>query len=253
LIPTTHPDGRHCRPHLSAFERDRRAILAIAGTYRASFDFLEIAIFKTAKSRDQPYQSWGTERVFVDRDDGKSTSLVHLLEMRLIGQDGTVSEPMVSKHWREDWRYQPTQIVEFKGSGHWQRRAVPRLERTGAWSQTVEQADESPRYASTGHWEHTAREYGVARYERLRDTDFTAAQQYYDKTRQFWNEVSAAWDDVFRNHGGVTLHEMKAADSASATLFDYADQLAHGETPSTPSSAVIRRVLRDSGAPVPRG
>lgn len=97
-------------PGLSRLERDRRAILAMAGTYRVTFDFLEVVSFapenkladKPADKPNAPYQSWGTEKVYVDTDDGKSISLVHILEMRIIQDDGAVSEPMVTKHWRQD-------------------------------------------------------------------------------------------------------------------------------------------------------
>ena len=44
-------------PGLSALERDRRAILAMAGPYRVSFDFLEVLRFDPALKPDAPYQS----------------------------------------------------------------------------------------------------------------------------------------------------------------------------------------------------
>jgi hypothetical protein len=143
-------------PRLPAFERDRRAILAMAGSYRVTFDFLEVASFVPERPRDRPYQSWGTERVYVDRDEGTFISLVHLLEMRIQQQDGSVSEPFVTKHWRQDWRYQPARVLEYQGWERWHRRSLARHERNGQWSQTVEQVDESPRYASLGRWIHTA-------------------------------------------------------------------------------------------------
>lgn len=42
---------------LSKFERDRRAILAMAGPYRTSFDFIETAGFVAGHRPDRPYQS----------------------------------------------------------------------------------------------------------------------------------------------------------------------------------------------------
>ena len=78
-------------------ERDRRAILAMAGEYRVTFDFLEIAPFTAQDEPNAPYQSWGTEKIYVDDDDGKSISLVHILEMRVMQEDGSVSEPMVTQ------------------------------------------------------------------------------------------------------------------------------------------------------------
>src|SRR5262245_54137042 len=44
------------QPGLSAQERDRRAILAMAGGYRVNFDFLEVASFVKEGARAQPYQ-----------------------------------------------------------------------------------------------------------------------------------------------------------------------------------------------------
>jgi len=143
-------------PGLSKPEQDRRAILAMAGTYRVTFDFLEVTSFGVRDEPTAPYQSWGTEKVYVDADDGKSISLVHILEMRVMQQDGSISEPMVTKHWRQDWVYEPTHIVEYKGRDRWERKALAPGETKGAWAQSVYQVDESPRYASIGTWQHSA-------------------------------------------------------------------------------------------------
>lgn len=43
---------------LSNFEKDRRAILAMAGPYRVSFDFLEIVGYTPEHKPTKPYQSW---------------------------------------------------------------------------------------------------------------------------------------------------------------------------------------------------
>ena len=60
---------------LTKLERDRRAILAMQGPYRASFNFLEVAGFKSGFSPDAPYQSWGTEYVYLIVDEGDFLSL----------------------------------------------------------------------------------------------------------------------------------------------------------------------------------
>lgn len=301
-------------PGLTPFERDRRAILAIAGEYRANFDFLEIASYAPGVPRARPYQSWGTERIYVDQDRGTFISLLHILEMRIIQPDGSISPPMVQKHWREDWQYEPKQLIEFKGNGTWQRRTLSASERRGEWSQTVAQVDESPRYASLGRWEHTAdfstwisrdtwrplprresprkdyqvlygtnrvtvvptgwlqeennlkallpphsatlghylsREYGVARYERLKDADFAAATVYFDRTKAFWDHVHEAYLGLFRDRQIVALHAPKDRENGPhAQLFDYADQLAAGKAPPTNESELIQAALRDVGAPV---
>ena len=101
---------------LTTLERDRRAILAMSGTYRVTFDFLETVPFAAGAKPRAPYQSWGTEKVYVDRDEPRFISLVHILEMHILMPDGKVGEPMVTKHWRQDWVYEPKHMVEYKGS-----------------------------------------------------------------------------------------------------------------------------------------
>jgi len=44
----------------------------------------------------------------------------------------------------------------FAGDERFETRAVPTAERRGAWSQTVYQVDDSPRYGSVGRWVHSA-------------------------------------------------------------------------------------------------
>lgn len=299
-------------PGASDLERDRNAIRAMAGTYRVSFDFLEIVPFAAQEKPKAPYQSWGTEKVYVDADDGSTISLVHILEMRIIQQDGSVSEPMVTKHWRQDWVYQPKAIVEYRGREHWQRRKLSAAESKGAWSQTVYQVDESPRYSSVGRWQHSdsfstwlsgdtwrplprrewsvrddyqvlvgtnrhtiafngwvqeennlkavldadgaatayrAREYGVARYERIRDADFAAADAYYTKTQKFWDQVQTEWAAVFEKQGGVVLKGPIDKLGLFRPLFARADEIEEkGDYSPHRDVQLIRNAFKDMGA-----
>lgn len=138
----------------TAFEKDRKAILAMAGDYRASFDFLETVVFEPPFSPSKPYRSWGTERVYVLEDRGDFISLQHVLEMVFVDEDGKRQGPFVQKHWRQDWQYEPEFFHEYVGQRHWTRRDVRPAERGGSWSQSVYQVDDTPRYASVGRWEH---------------------------------------------------------------------------------------------------
>lgn len=299
-------------PGTATFERDRRAILAMAGTYRVTFDFLEVALFD-AQPRKAPYQSWGTEKIYVDGDSGRAISLVHILEMRMVQPDGSIGEPMVTKHWRQDWQYEPEYIVEYQGSERWQRRKVPSSEGRGAWMQAVYQVDESPRYASVGRWQHSAsfsswlsndtwrplprrewsirddyqaligtnrhtvyatgwlqeennlkavltpertlradqpylaREYGVARYERIKKADFDAADKYFAATRQFWDKVRDTWTNAFADQGAITLRGPVDKLGLFAPLFEQADAIESGSA-NTDADTVIRNALRDMGA-----
>lgn len=141
-------------PGLTAFERDRRAILAMAGEYRASFDFLEVAGFTAGHRPTAPYQSWATEKVYVLADEGTFISLQHVLVMRMADETGKAGEPFVTKHWRQDWQYEPATQFTYRGANTWARVDVPEAERAGRWRQSVYQVDDSPRYAGIGRWQH---------------------------------------------------------------------------------------------------
>jgi hypothetical protein len=135
-------------------ERDRRAILAMAGAYRVSFDFLETVGFEAGFEPAKPYRSWGTEYVYVIADEPGFVSLQHVLVMVVEQEDGSLSDPFVTKHWRQDWRYEDRDLHEFVSHGNWQRTTLSEEEAEAQWTQAVFQVDDSPRYESHGEWEH---------------------------------------------------------------------------------------------------
>lgn len=141
-------------PGLEDFERDRRAILALAGDYRVSFEFIESAGFSPGYTPAAPYFSWSTEHVRVLRDEGDFISLQHVLVMYFEDEAGEVRGPVVMKHWRQDWTYQDTDLHVFQGDGTWHRQRHSREEVAGTWTQAVYQVDDSPRYEVIGRWVH---------------------------------------------------------------------------------------------------
>jgi hypothetical protein len=278
---------------VSDFERDRLAILAMAGPYRVTFDFLEVVRYEAALAPDAPYQSWGTEYVFVAEDRGDFIALQHVLVMRIRQKDGSDSEPMVVRHWRQEWRFQADVRLSFDGRNTWTLRDVPPVQRPGAWVQTVYQVDDSPRYAASGRWQHNdsfstwisdetgrplprrefsvrndydmllgtnrhtilstgwvqeennlklvldadrardrlpflGREYGVARYERIRDFDFEPGARYFARTEPFWAEVREAWRERIERMRRVTLKAPPDQGQLFLPFFDYAGKLADG-------------------------
>jgi len=272
---------RLTEPGLTAQERDRRAILAMAGPYRVSFDFLEVVRYDPALKPDAPYQSWGTEYVFVSEDRPDFVALQHILVMRMVG----VNEPMVVRHWRQEWRYQADALLAYEGMNTWARRSLK--DKSGLWTQTVLQVDDSPRYAASGRWQHAggisswisdetwrplprrefsvrkdydvlvgtnrhtitpqgwlqeennlkislnngkhlAREYGVARYERIRDYDFGPGETYFKRTEPFWAEVRAAWRELEQGRGRFSVRAPVDQGQLFIPFFDYAQRLADG-------------------------
>ncbi len=275
---------RLTEPGLAAQERDRRAILAMAGPYRVSFDFLEVVRYDPSLKPDAPYQSWGTEYVFVAENRPDFVALQHILVTRVFEKDKT-PEPMVVRHWWQEWRYEAPTYLAYEGANTWARRPVN--DGKGAWTQSVLQVDDSPRYAARGRWRHEggvstwisdetwrplprrefsvrkdydvlvgtnrhtitptgwvqeennqkmvlksgkllAREYGVARYERIKDYDFGPGQTYYERTEPFWAEVRAAWRELEEKRGRFTMRAPVDQAQLFMPFFDYAQRLADG-------------------------
>lgn len=138
----------------SALERDRAAILALAGDFRTSFHFLETLGLEPDHTPGRPYHSWATEHVRVIEDTGRRISLQHILVMFFAGSDGTASEPSVVKHWRQDWTYEDTDLHTFRGNRTWARERRAPETVSGTWSQAVYHVDDSPRYEAVGRWTH---------------------------------------------------------------------------------------------------
>lgn len=131
-------------------ERDRQAILAMAGDYRVRFNFTETTAYVEGYTPLEPKTSGGYESVRVIEDRGDFISLQHLLVAEHEGQT------FVIKHWRQDWTYQPRNVLVYESRNYWTTAAVSAAERRGAWSQTVWQTDDSPRYGGVGRWSYDA-------------------------------------------------------------------------------------------------
>ena len=130
----------------STFEKDRQAILAMAGTYHVGFEFRE-TVALTPGYKPIPIKTSGGEEVIrVIEDTGRTIKLQHTLVADLNGK------PYITKHWRQDWVYEPKEVMTYLGDGRWEMRPVKAEDRKGAWSQTVWQTDDSPRYGGVGQW-----------------------------------------------------------------------------------------------------
>ena len=137
-------------------EKDRQSILAMAGDYKVRFDMRETAVFTPGYEPLPPKRSGGYESVRVIEDRGDFISLQHLLVVEHEGETSVV------KHWRQDWTWEPSTLVAYESKDRWALKPVSAAEREGAWSQTVWQTDDSPRYGGVGRWTY---EGGVASWE----------------------------------------------------------------------------------------
>lgn len=273
-------------PSLSKLEKDHLAILAMAGAYRASFDFIETAGFALPYTNQRPYQSWGTEYVYVVADKPKFVSLQHVLVMSIQLEDGTASDPYVIKHWRQDWTYEDRNMHTYQGKNTWEKETLSRRDAKGTWTQAVYQVDDSPRYESMGTWVHlpnysswqsgatwrplprrefsvrsdydvlvgknrhtvtplgwiheednlkvkisstgeiasvVAREAGFNRYERIVNFDFSAGDEYWNRTQDFWLDVSEAWKKIYKTNQRFSIENNNQTNSLIGEMFGYAD------------------------------
>jgi Family of unknown function (DUF6607) len=126
------------------FDKDRRAILAMAGNYHVTFSFRETVPFVAGYTLKKPTLTQGDDVVRVIKDDKHMISLQHTL----VSRDGA------TERWRQDWVYEPKEIIAFVGHNTWDRRELSGSERRGKWAQLVYEADDEPRYASIGRWVH---------------------------------------------------------------------------------------------------
>lgn len=172
------------------FERDRQSILAQAGQWRVRFDMRENVSFREGYEPLEEKLSAGDEIVRVVYDDGTRISLQHILVM---GDDA--GNHFVIKHWRQDWVYEPETVLTYEGPNRWTLARVPAEERRGAWSQTVWQTDDSPRYGGVGRWDY---DHGLA--------EWTSAPTWRPLARR-----DAVRDPVYDRYLGTNRHALTPA------------------------------------------
>ena len=132
-----------------SFERDRQAILAMAGHFEVRFRFEETLARQPGYELRERYDEAAREYVVVVEDTGTKIGLQHIL---IVDHDST--DPLIVKHWRQDWTYQDTDWTVYRGGDTWERLVVAPEEVAGTWTQAVFQTGGAPRYESAGRWEH---------------------------------------------------------------------------------------------------
>jgi hypothetical protein len=95
---------------------------------------------------------------------------------------------------------------------------------------------------------YLAREYGLARYEHIKDYDFAPGERYFARTEPFWAEVRAAWRELERRDGRFTLRAPVDQGQLFMPFFEYADKLSGGSASfdRAGARAFVERTLRDS-------
>lgn len=174
------------------FQRDREAILAMAGEYHVTFDFRETVALQEGYefAEDKHTGAWEVVRVIEDRGD-----VIVLQHLLLTSQD---DDAMVIKHWRQDWEYQPSRMMAFRGHDDWDMVEISAAEAAGAWVQSVYQVDDSPRYAGLARWEH---EGEISTWEP--ETSWRPLPRRDDTTRTDYQAIEAVNRHVVTAWGWV--------------------------------------------------
>ena len=74
-------------------------------------------------------------RIIEDKED--FISLQHIMVMFFEQDDGSISDPIVVKHWRQDWHYEDKTINVYIGDNIWKKQTLSDKEIQGKWSQSV--------------------------------------------------------------------------------------------------------------------
>ncbi len=131
-------------------EKDQTAIKDMCGCFEVTFNFAETfsysedSLYKPSKTKVDKALEWAQ----LVEDDNNKISIQHLLQV------GRPDQPMIVKHWRQDWLFQNQDFYMYNGDNNWTFEEKAKDEVKGQWTQKVYQVDDSPRYEGSGSWVH---------------------------------------------------------------------------------------------------
>ena len=130
--------------------QDQESIKEMCGCYEVTFNFTETFNY----SNDSLYRpsetkiDKGLEWAQLVEDDKNKISIQHLLQV------GRPDDPMIIKHWRQDWLFENQDFYMYNSDNNWTFTEKSKDEVKGQWTQKVFQVDDSPRYEGSGSWVH---------------------------------------------------------------------------------------------------
>lgn len=131
-------------------KQDADAIKKMCGCYEVTFNFAETfnyskdSLYKPSKTKVDKGLEWA--QLVTDKKD--KIQIQHLLQV------GNPAEPMIIKHWRQDWLFENTDLYTYNADNEWTFVQKPTNEVKGQWTQKVYQVDDSPRYEGSASWVH---------------------------------------------------------------------------------------------------
>ncbi|NRD20439.1 hypothetical protein HNV08_10310 [Winogradskyella eckloniae] len=130
--------------------QDQEAIKEMCGCYEVTFNFAETfsysedSLYRPSKTKVDKGLEWA--QLVTDADD--KISIQHLLQV------GRPDQPMIIKHWRQDWLFENKDFYMYNGDNEWVFENKSKDEVKGQWTQKVYQVDDSPRYEGSSTWVH---------------------------------------------------------------------------------------------------
>ena len=131
-------------------KQDAEAIKKMCGCNEVTFNFAETfnytndSLYKPSKNKIDKGLEWAG--LVTDKDD--KVSIQHILQV------GNPAEPMVVKHWRQDWLFENTDFYMYNANNQWTFEEKKKKDVKGQWTQKVYQVDDSPRYEGSATWVH---------------------------------------------------------------------------------------------------
>ncbi len=132
-----------CSASFAQEARDVQAIHNICGCFEVDFRYAETFSPDTGYRFHPRYHTYALELAYPEETTGRRVVIQHLL---------LVDDSTVIKHWREDWAYEQRDRWVFRHDAAWSRVTTPVDSVRGAWTQTVWEVDDAPRYQGVSRW-----------------------------------------------------------------------------------------------------
>ena len=129
-------------------ENDKSSIKSMCGCFEVGFNFIETFSYSNDSNYIPSKEKHAGALEWAQLVEETDTSVViqHLLVV------GSESNPMIIKHWRQDWLYENNSFYMFNADNKWSFIQLPKEKVSGQWTQKVYQVDDSPRYEGSGTW-----------------------------------------------------------------------------------------------------
>ena len=131
-------------------ELDKEAIKKMCGCFEVTFNFAETfnysndSLYNPSKNKVSKGLEWA--QLVTDKEN--QIEIQHLLQV------GSPEQPMIVKHWRQNWLYENTNLYSYNADNVWTYESKSADDVAGQWTQKVYQVDDSPRYEGSATWVH---------------------------------------------------------------------------------------------------